>query len=128
MDAVREEVITLFLDAIDRECVALCQKLSVSRFRLIPVEELQQFKWTYLVEELQSRSPLLLRLLTATVGRSDNRNQSKAGAAHNPGICAAVAVILKERNREMCGLQSEVSLLMFSCHCEKKVEIKINNK
>ncbi len=46
----------------------------------------------------------------------------KVGEAHFPGICSAAAILLKERNREMCGLQSLVSLLMYSCHAEKQVK------
>ena len=35
----------------------------------------------------------------------------------------AAAVILKERNREMCGLQQMISSLMYGSHCEKKVRM-----
>ena len=48
----------------------------------------------------------------------------KVGSSHNPGICCAAADLLKERNREMCGLQSLVSLLMFSCHAKKRYDLE----
>lgn len=35
-------------------------------------------------------------------------------------------MILKERNREMCGLQSVVSLLMYNCHCYSQVYARLN--
>ena len=121
MDDIREAVTVLLLDSIDGECSALCKKTPASQFRTIPVEDIQHFQWLNLVENLQTSSPLLFRLLTTIAGRSDARNTLKVGPAHYPGICAAAAVILKERNREMCGLQSVVSLLMYNCHCEKQV-------
>lgn len=57
------------------------------------------------------------------VGKNDARNMQKRDTAHYPGICFAVAVILKERSREMCGLQSFVSLLLMASGVEKKVTI-----
>ena len=50
----------------------------------------------------------------------------KVDTAHHPGIYSAAAVLLKERNREICGLQSHVSLLMYSCHAEKQVHVHVD--
>ena len=125
MDDVREAIFRLFLDAINSECNNICQRSPASRslFRKMPVSQLMDFKWSELVSELEVRAPLLLKALSSIVARNDHRNQSKVGAAHSPGICMAAAVILKERNREMCGVQSLISLLMYSCHCEKQVQL-----
>ena len=38
-----------------------------------------------------------------------------------PGLCTAVAILLKERNRVMCGVQSYVSSVLFSNNIHKKV-------
>ena len=62
-----------------------------------------------------------LNLFTTITSFNDHRNKIKAGDFHLPGICSAVAVLIKERNREMCGLQSVISLLMYACHCDKQV-------
>ena len=121
MEEVREAVFMHFLDAIDHECTTLCRKLAPTHFRTVPMENVQQFNWQPFVDDLECCSPLLFRALTRIAGYSDRRNKGKVGPAHFPGICTAVAVILKERNREMCGLQSVVSLLMYTCHCEKQV-------
>ena len=117
---VREAVLSHLLEQIDRKCGKLCQKVTASHFRTIPTEELHTFKWLHLVAELESSSPLLFRALSTIAGH-DRRNKTKVGPAHFPGICTAAAVILKERNREMCGLQSLVSLVMYTCHGEKQV-------
>ena len=65
--------------------------------------------------------PTLLQLLTAVVGVNDDRNTSKKGEQHHPGVCTAMAILFKERNREMCGIQTFISLVMFSSHVPKKV-------
>ena len=65
-----------------------------------------------MVRELEAQAPLLLKALSSIVTHNDHRSVSKVGASHFPVICMAAAVILKERNREMCGVQSLISLLM----------------
>lgn len=121
MIAVREEVFNYFVDVVNSECSLLCQKEPSSNFRNIPVNKISNFKWEDLVEELKAKSPLLWKILTAAAIRADPRCSHKPMSAHYPGIINAAAVLLKERNREMCGLQSVVSLLMCACHCEKQV-------
>lgn len=125
VEGVREAMITHLLWTVNQECSKLCQKHPIaSIFRKIPVEKLAELKWDDLMMELEHDAPLLLRILGCVAARNDRRNTCKVGAAHHPGICTAIAVILKERNRQMCGIQSLLSLLMYSCHCEKQVIIK----
>ena len=122
VEGVKEAIIQHLLGTLNVECNKLCRKKQPSSlFRKIPIEKLAMFKWQEMVMELEQDAPLLLDIIHCLVARNDRRNKCKVGAAHNPGICTAVAVILKERNREMCGLQSFLSLLMYSCHCEKQV-------
>lgn len=121
MNDVREAIITLLLGTLNRECSKLCRKTEPVSFRKLPVEKLANFKWEDVMAELEHDAPLLLKIVHCLVARNDRRNKCKVGAAHYPGICAAVSVLLKERDREMCGLQSLISLLMYSCHCEKQV-------
>ena len=121
LDDVRE---SLFLHSINEECNNLCRRSTenISLFRKMSLSQIVNFNWSMLVSELESRAPLLFKALSSIAMHSDPRNKSKVGPAHHPGICMAAAVILKERNREMCGVQSVLSLLMYSCHCEKKVQ------
>ena len=128
-DEVREAIISKFLWTLNQECSKLCRKSDTpSLFRRIPVEAMKEFEWTRMSSELQSNAPLLYRLLYSIVARSDHRNVVKVGKAHFPGLCSAAAVLLKERNREMCGLQSMISLIMYSTHCEKQVIIVNSHK
>ena len=123
---VREAITTQFMGILNQECRKVCRKGTPtnpesSLFRSVSVDQCARFRWTDMMAELEQNAPLLLSFIQCLVTRSDRRNKSKVGAAHFPGICTAVAVILKERNREMCGLQGLLSLLMYSCHCEKQV-------
>ena len=120
-DDIKESIVTLLLGKLNEECTYLCKKTHSSPFPTIAVDQLALFKWENMVADLQLKAPLLFKILHSVTSRNDHRNKVKVGSSHNPGICCAAAVLLKERNREMCGLQSLVSLLMFSCHAEKQV-------
>lgn len=121
IDSLREVLFGVFTDTISRECGILCRKQPDACFRNIPLSKLAEFSWDTFVAELKDKAPILLHILTAVASFSDHRNQIKVGSHHLPGICSAVAVLLKERNREVDGIQSVVSALMFLGHCEKQV-------
>ena len=110
---MKEAIIKLLLRELNEECTNLCRKTSTSPFHTIPADHLANFKWKDMVNDLQLKAPLLFTVLHSIVSRNDHRNAVKVGAAHYPGICSAAVILLKERNREMCGLQSLISLLMF---------------
>ena len=121
--ALKQAIFSSFVKEITQECGALCQRMDQTPFRSIPVTGLADITWGAFTDQLKSRAPKLFQLLTSVVSVNNHRNISKVGASHHPGICAAVAVLLKERSREMCGLQSIVSVLMYSCNCEKQVNM-----
>ena len=127
--SVREEIFSTFMKTLNNECSTLCKKLpnNPSPFRTISVTNLVKVTWRALIEELEVKAPTLLQILTNITSFSDHRNKTKGGSTHHPGICAAVGILLKERNREMSGPQSIVSMLMYLCHSEKQV-ISIDNK
>ena len=111
-----------FLNKIDRECSVLCQRCSPSSpFRHIAVDDFSTFQWKDCIDDLSLRAPTLLQLLSVIVSHSDHRNEKKTESAHHPGVCMTTAILLKERNREMCGVQSLISLILYSCHAEKQV-------
>ena len=120
--SLKEEIVLKVLNAVSNECAELCQKgpNNISCFRSIPLGKMEEFEWAQCIEELQKKAPILLRLLSSIVQHNDHRNTSKRGDCHNPGISTAVAVLLKERNREMCGLQSLIALLLFKGQAHKK--------
>ena len=122
---LKEEIVLKVLDTVSNECGDLCRKGpdNISLFRNIPLEQMEEFEWAQCIEELQKKAPTLLRLLSTIVQHNDHRNTSKRGDRHSPGINMAVAVLLKERNREMCGLQSLTALLLFKGQAHKKASV-----
>ncbi len=118
-----EEVLKLILDKVDNECSQLCQRQpsSPSLFRRVPLTQFVEWDWKLAIDELASKAPTLLLVLTTIASRSDHRNSKKLGYAHYPGIVMSAAMILKERNREMVGIQSLMSLLLFNSRVEKQV-------
>lgn len=121
MGALREAAFTSFVNTISRECSVLCQRADQSLFRTILVTDMADVTWQSFIDELCLKAPTLFNLLTTIVSCNDHRNTVKVGSCHHPGLVAAVAVLLKERSREMVGVQSLVSALMYSGHCEKQV-------
>ena len=87
----------------------------------MPQALLAVFDWKIFVEDLQNKAPNIFQILSTIASHGDHRNKTKVGDAHNPGICMAAAAVLKERNREMNGVQSLLSLLLFTSHVNKQV-------
>ena len=117
-----DKVLQLFLDKLESECARLSQhSLPLSPFRRIPTDEYATFEWKEIIENLSQKAPTLFHVLSSIVAHSDRRNKKKVNTAHYPGLCMTVGVLLKERNREMCGVQSLISLILYSSHVDKQV-------
>ena len=121
VQGLREAVYAHLLQTLTDECSSLCQITGPSLFRSISVTDFETNCWDTFISELESRAPTLLHIVLTLVSFNDRRNKIKVGASHHPGVCAAVAILLKERSKNMCGLQSLVSVLLYACHSEKLV-------
>lgn len=127
-EKLRELLFKHFLTQIETECSRLCQRHpNSSVFRKISQPLLADFDWKVFIEDLQTKAPTFFQILSTITSHGDRRNKTKVGNAHNPGICMAAAVILKERNREMSGVQSLISFLLFASHVNKQVNKYCNN-
>ena len=122
-DGLKKHVMHKVTDLINVEITELCKKSATppSLFRQIPTEKLSNFKWSECIAELQLKAPMLLEMVSTLVSCNDNRNKGKRGDAHHPGICMAIAILMKERNREMCGIQTLLSLVLFTSRAQKQV-------
>ena len=85
------------------------------------VYHLPQFNWSWFIDELKEKAPLLFGIVSSICSQNDQRNKFKTGPSHNPGIGMAVALLLKERNMHMTGIQSIISLLLFAARVDKQV-------
>lgn len=107
------------VNKIKLELSSICHRTKpFSPFRHINASKCSAFEWSTFIDEVTQKAPNLIRILSSIVSANDAR---KNMVFHIPGLCMAVAVLLKERNKDMCGLQSIVSLLLYSSHVDKQV-------
>ena len=127
-EELRKSMITKVLDLVTMECSVLCRKdpKNPSPFRHITLDKLSDFRLEDFIEELQTHAPTLFQIASAIARHNDHKNAVKKNSHHHPGLSMAVAILLKERNREMCGLQYITSLALFNSQVQKKVS-KINH-
>ena len=120
--SLRKAVLTEVAKTLDDECSSICTTVPpVSLFRRYPLFDRDLFSFKNCIVELQSKCPTLYQLLWTIVTKTDCRNTIKHDDQHYPGLCMAVALILKERNQHMTGLQTFLSLVLFNCNVQKKV-------
>ncbi len=124
---LRELLLEKFIGLLNDECAALCRKSGdvPSLFRKFPIDTVDSFSCERCIDELRVKAPNLLKLMVFLVSRSDHRNKTKKGEKHHPGICMALSVLLKERNREMTGIQTFLSLVLFSSRVNRKVCVSV---
>ena len=124
--ALRERILLKVLDLVNSECSALCRKTGAdgpSPFRQLPLKNVEEFSWDIYIQELKLRSPFLLKLFRTLVQHNEHRNMTMQGPKHTPGICMSIAALLQECNREMAGIQTYVSLVLFN-HAQKQVSLQ----
>ena len=122
---LRQEAVSKVSRMVNDECSLLCKKNAqpVSLFRHMSLEQAEKFTWTQAISKISSKAPILFSIMNNCVvtQHSASRNKHKKGEAQYPGLCTAVAILLKECNRVMCGVQSYVSSVLFSSNIHKKV-------
>ena len=124
---LRRELIGKCADILREECARMCRRSNSPLFRRLPIDKMEEFSFSECIGELDRICPVLLKLLTSVVTANDARNAErrvkfrKKSTHHYPGICIAAAILLKERNREMCGVQTHLALVMYHSNVKKKV-------
>ena len=112
---------------VSDECSLLCKKNAqpVSLFRHMSLKQAENFSWTRAISKIRTKAPTLFSIMNNFVVTrcSASKNKHKKGDAQYPGRCTAVATLLKERNRVLCGVQSYVSSVLFSTKLHKKVYV-----
>ena len=117
---MKEQLINEVLDLIEGECALLCSRSQQGPFRRAQVTEFDTFNWDHYIHKMEQKS-IVLCLLRLIVGHSDHCNQQKWAEHHVPGSCMTTAVMLKESNRDMVGVQTHVSLALFTSRVHKQV-------
>ena len=121
-DAIKAAITRRLIAEFDMECAELCRIMDDSNiFRNIDPINVDKFTWSACIDILLLKAPIMLQVVQGIVSLNDCRNKTKLGSHHNPGICTAIAVLLKERNVHMVGIQSIISLMLMSSHANKLV-------
>lgn len=88
-----------------------------SVLRVLSARHLSNFRFDAIVAELKRKAPMLFRILTAAAQPSRSKK-------HKPSphvIAMAAAVLLKQRNKHLCMLQTIVGCHLHSGHAAKRV-------
>ena len=115
---LKEAILNKVYELIDDECSTVCSTKEKSLFRHF--NDSTEFEWKDYVCEIKAKAPTLYSIMSKIVSHCDKRN-SRTIEYHYPGICTAMAVLLKDRNKNMVGLQTVISLLLFSSNVQKQV-------
>ncbi|KAL5509486.1 hypothetical protein EMCRGX_G004873 [Ephydatia muelleri] len=125
---LRQEAVSKVSRMVSDECSLLCKKNAqpVSLFHHMSLKQAENFSWTRAISKIRTKAPTLFSIMNNCVvtRRSASKNKHKKGDAQYPGWCTAVAILLNERSRVMCGVQSYVSSVLFSTKIHKKVELR----
>ena len=70
--SVREQVLRRVSQEVEQECALLCRRQPVSMFRKVSIAQMKNFSWDWFVDELQTKSPVLHRLLMTVVSHTDH--------------------------------------------------------
>ena len=109
---------------IETEVLHLCSSSSFqSVLRQSSKESLMAFNWSTIISEWQHEAPTILAVLKAIVGPNRTRNVKKGVSLESryPALCAAGAILLKERNQQMSLIHHVIGLLLFHGGISKAV-------
>ena len=113
--ALRKTVISKVGNILQSEVAALCTDRCNSVLRRHSKEELLNFKWQSVNQEMHDYSPTLLSLLHAATRTRRKRPNRDAV------IAMCTAMICKLRRPEMSTVQKTLSLLLYAGHASKQV-------
>ena len=101
---------------MNSECFRICQLTKpLSPLHKIDASKCSSFQWKMLVEDLLLKAPTLLKILSPIIIANDQHKWAAVSGSHNPGLCMAVAILLKERNTECVGCNKS-SLSYYTLH------------
>ena len=100
---IREHIILLFLEEINRECADMCSKKNPSILRQTNKEDIVNLSLTKLEDELRERTPLLRSVvMAASIRRSSSE---RSNLYWMPTVCMASFICLKNRSPHMTVVQ-----------------------
>ncbi len=102
---------------LKRELNVMCEMKTRSILRSGSWDDMKNFKWITVIEELKMYAPIPFGMLNAcTLITSDKRNRIAT-----IGICASI--LLQYRCHHMSLVQKIIMLILYGSHCGKQVSI-----
>ena len=123
-DEVWSLVITHVLKVVAQECTRLCKKDgSSSLFRKSAQQDLKEFSWESLANELRKEAPTFFQFLVSVAAPTRQRNTVRGVdlSSRFPAICTSGAILLKERNSMMSAVQQLIGVILFHGDIHKTV-------
>ena len=108
---LRRNLQQLFLKEVDKECSAMCSVKDPSCLRSTKAQDVKNFSFNKVEEELQRRAPLLSSVLwTASLRKSKRDGEDPFW---KPSVCMAAATLLKNRSPCMTLLQLINTIIIY---------------
>ena len=117
--SIRKPVITNIRKSVARECARLCKHAkgsSNSTLKGSSSEKLKTLDTKNVAKRLKKSAPIIYSVLKSTCTRPRTKSRSKRNM-----LTMAAALLLKSRNKQMCSMQSVISVLLYAGHASKKV-------
>ena len=108
-----EEIV---LKELDEQCKHLCSRKNPSVLRNNDFENMVNFDWLIILDELQNRCPFLLEVLNTVTTKK--KPQSELA----PRIGMVYAILMLQRNHELSLVQRINTLIMTEGNAKKQVQ------
>lgn len=116
---LRDATLKELLNTVKHECDVMCKVVpSSSILRSSSVRSLKEMRWESVLDDLKSRAPVLLSVLTAA-GTGGAGSSTRPPSPSIIGMVAAV--LLKARSKNMGKLQAMIGALLYAGHASKRV-------
>ena len=109
---LRDHMVSAIAREVQKELKEICSNKYTSILRMKYKVSLEMFAWDRVWQELQSKAPTLLTILSGGASSSNIR----------PAICTCASILLKLRNPKINVVQAVVSLVLKAGHASIQVQ------
>ena len=121
---LRHFILKEVLKCLHAECASITSRKNPSMLRKIKKDDLMDFSFEKMNDELSLRAPLLHGILkTACLSRTPTKQQNLINKSWIPPVCMAASVCMKARSPHATMLQLLISLILQHC----SLTIRITN-
>lgn len=127
---IKEQSLRILSKHVQKEMTQMCAKSTKSKLRTTSTENLYNFSWSEISEEVEKHAPTLYRVLKGIVDvkrkvNPKSKNKKKTKKSYQSSDTAILAfcasVFLRHRNVHMNKVQKILSLILDCGHASKQV-------